>query len=194
MKELKMESLDMKSFNVKSISVRAGSLKTAIVLGSSRSGGNTASLAIAAQESLNAKLFDLADYKIEPYSYDYGQDDDFWDLIDQLLKFDRIIFASPMYWYSASAQMKIFLDRLSDLLDVDKEKGRALRGKQAALLATGYMDLPPACFEQMFEMTFNYLGMRYQGMNYSSCTPDFDLVKHKPKLSEFVLSLHAEVN
>lgn len=189
-----MESLELKSFNVKSISIRASSVKTAIVLGSSRSSGNTASLAIAAQDRLDAELFDLADYKIEPYSYDYEQDDDFLDLIEQLLKFDRIIFASPIYWYSASAQMKIFLDRLSDLLDINKDKGRALKGKQAALLATGYIEQPPACFEQMFELTFNYLGMRYQGMNYSSCDPDFDLAKHRSKLSAFVLSLHSEVS
>ncbi|MDE2428019.1 MAG: hypothetical protein KGM99_04780 [Burkholderiales bacterium] len=33
--------------------------------------------------------------------------------------------------------MKVFMDRLSDLLDVEKPLGRQLRTKKAALLATG---------------------------------------------------------
>lgn len=167
-------------------------MKTAIVLGSSRSKGNTGALAGAVQQELGAELFDLADYQIQPYSYKYDQQDDFLSLIDKLLNFDRIILASPMYWYSASAQMKLFLDRVSDLLSNYKDRGRSLRGKEAALLATGHILQPPACFEQMFELTFKYLGMDYRGMNYSSCAPDFDLNSHKTELQSFVSKLNTQ--
>lgn len=166
-------------------------MKTAIVLGSSRSKGNTGALARAAQQKLGAELFDLAEYTIQPYSYEHEPQDDFMFLMDRLLSYDRLILASPMYWYSASAAMKTFLDRISDLLSNKKEKGRELRGKEAALLATGYIQQPPECFEQMFALTFDYLGMHYRGMNYSSCAPDFELVEHEPKLQSFILRLNA---
>lgn len=164
-------------------------MKTAIVLGSSRSKGNTSALAQTVQKALDAELFDLADFQIQPYSYKTQWQDDFMPLMDKLLGFDRIILASPMYWYSASAQMKIFLDRLSDLLSRDKQKGRSLRGKEAALLATGYNEQPADCFEQMFELTFNYLGMKYRGMEYSSCKPEFNLSEHLQGVQTFVSRL-----
>lgn len=164
-------------------------MKTAIVLGSSRSKGNTGALAQLVATELDAELFDLADYFILPYRYEHDQKDDFRNLITQLLKFDRLVLASPMYWYSASAQMKVFLDRLSDLLDGDKEMGRQLRGKEAALLATGYIDKPPECFEQMFALTFNYLGMKYKGMNYASCSESFNHDLHRTAVSSFVSDL-----
>lgn len=167
-------------------------MKTAIVLGSSRSEGNTGALVKAAQKELDAKLFDLAAYRIEPYSYEQRPKDDFISLMEQLLSYDRLILATPMYWYSASASMKIFLDRISEFLNNHKEKGRSLRGKEAALLATGHNQRPPECFEQMFALTFDYLGMNYKGMSYSSCAPSFELAEHYSDLQSFVSQLSSD--
>ncbi len=161
-------------------------MKTAIILASSRSSGNTGALANVMKSELNAQLFDLADYQIAPFCYDNSNKDDFLPLVDKLLVFDRLIFATPMYWYSASAQMKMFIDRISDLLSFQKDKGRALRGKSVGLLATGHDDFPADCFEQMFELTFQYLGLNYLGMNYCSCKAGFELSEHQTKIDNFV--------
>lgn len=161
-------------------------MKTAIILGSSRSHGNTAALAKFVCAEVKAEYFDLANYHIAPFSYDNDYQDDFSRLVDQLWQFDRLILATPMYWYSASAQMKVFLDRLSDLLSFDKDKGRALRGKSAALLATGVNPIPADCFEQMFALTFHYLGMGYQGMKYCVCPSSFELSDHKQAIQAFI--------
>ena len=54
--------------------------------------------------------------------------DDFESLMDHVLTFEQIIFASSVYWYSVAPPMKIFLDRISDLLDLHDlmEQGRRL--------------------------------------------------------------------
>lgn len=146
-------------------------MKVAVVLGSSRKNGNTAKLA---QEFINqypyeAKLFDLLDYEIGPYDYEFkNQNDDFKALIIEVIEeYDALILASPIYWYSPSSQMKIFLDRVTDLLEIYKPLGRKLKGKPAALIATGVVKNPKSCFETIFSATYEYLHMPYLGMLYS---------------------------
>ncbi|GLP96236.1 flavodoxin family protein [Paraferrimonas sedimenticola] len=160
-------------------------MKTAIILGSSRSNGNTAKLVDYVSRRVNADVYDLNQYRIEPFNYDNRYQDDFGSLAEQLLEYDNLVLASPMYWYSASAQMKVFLDRISDLLDFEKGKGRQLRGKSAGLLASGNDSTPPECFEQMFELTFKYLGMNYLGMSYASFGQSETLSQHTLALDEF---------
>lgn len=159
---------------------------TAIVMGSSRSKGNTFVVANQLALEVNADLYDLNQFQIMPFDYDNQYQDDFQSLIDTLLSYDNWVFASPMYWYSASAQMKVFLDRLSDLLSFNKDKGRSLRGKSATLLATGNDLTPPSCFEDMFRLTFNYLGMEYYGMYYLKCDFEVQPSPQQIQLNNFV--------
>ena len=163
--------------------------KTVIILGSSRSNGNTANLCVTVAKALNAAVFDLNDYVIGPYRYDQCYDDDFQLLIRGVIQYDRIILATPMYWYTASAQMKTFLDRLSDLLEKDNIQGQALKRKKAALLGTGKDIQPPDCFEAVFAKTFNYLGMTYEGMFYSSVNQLEKESTYNFQLNEFCQSL-----
>lgn len=164
-------------------------MKTAIILGSSRSQGNTSALAQVIRQELSSDYFDLNDFNIAPFCYDNNYQDDFAELINTLLGYQRLIFASPIYWYSASGPMKIFLDRLTDLLSFDKDKGRLLRGKSAALIATGADTNPPDCFEQAFAMSFRYLGITYEGMSYCYCNDEFDLRQHNNAITDFVEKL-----
>jgi multimeric flavodoxin WrbA len=167
--------------------------RTIIIVGSSRSTGNTAELAIAIASKLKASVIDLNQYRIAPFDYEFrNRDDDFLTLMKQVLSFDRIILATPMYWYSPSAIMKTFMDRISDLLKVEKDLGRQLRTKKAALLGTGYDAIPAACFEQVFQHTFDYLGMGYEGMLYASCQDDFIHAEHALAIEKFTEALHAE--
>ena len=162
---------------------------TVIILGSARSDGNTGQLVKQVAQKLNADVFDLNVYKVLPYDYQGNNDDDFQVLSNQLLDYDRLVFATPMYWYSASAQMKAFLDRLTDLLREGKDKGRQLRGKDAFLLATGATSEPASCFVDMFTLTFKYLGMNDTGMLYCDCTNGFSEALHKPIIDEYLSTL-----
>lgn len=139
------------------------------ILGSSREDGQTARLTQEVFAHLNdAALIDLAALKINPYSYDHAhKDDDFLPLARAMLKAKTIILASPVYWYSMSAQMKTFFDRLTDLTDPPyKAIGKQLAGKTMFAVASGGSAAAPTCFEEPFSATAGYFGMRWGGMLY----------------------------
>lgn len=150
--------------------------KTIIVFSSARRNGNTGKLVDWIASRLNIKVIDLATRNISPYDYEHSNlDDDFLPVLDYLLTHDNIIFASPVYWYAMTPQMKAFLDRFSDFLDLEhlKDRGRKLRGKQAFLVATSIKHSLNHAFEDAFKLTFGYLGMEYQGHLHANCVDGF---------------------
>jgi multimeric flavodoxin WrbA len=138
------------------------------VLGTSNNDGNTAALTHAVFAPLpNAGLVNLNKLAIAPYDYQNRHDkDDFLPLAEKLAAAKTIVFASPVYWYAMSAQMKTFFDRLTGLTRTHKDLGRALAGKSAFLIATGGSPAPPASFEPPFSETARYFNMRWGGMLY----------------------------
>jgi multimeric flavodoxin WrbA len=140
---------------------------TAIIYGSSRKDGNTRQVVDVVAEKISADVFDVSEFDISFYDYEHkNRDDDFLLLIETLLKYDCWIFASPVYWYTMSAQLKVFVDRLTDLLDIDLEAASSLVGLNAALITTGAEEFCPTCYEDVFINTFNYLGINYRGCLY----------------------------
>jgi multimeric flavodoxin WrbA len=133
-----------------------------------------------------APLVDLASLNIEYYSYSNANaDDDFLPLIEQLVASPVWVIATPLYWYTMSAQTKTFLDRLSDLLSFRKSLGQQLRGKGLAVVCSGSDPAPPTSFSQPFELTCGYLGMRFLGCHYAQfdgerlANPDAALLAEK---------------
>ena len=45
------------------------------------------------------------------------QNDDMTNLIEKVLSSDVIVFATPVYFYTMSAQMKVFIDRLTPIYE-----------------------------------------------------------------------------
>ncbi len=152
----------------------------AVVLGTSNSDGNTRLLVDSFVAESEAKLFDLSDYELSFFDYEHkNRGDDFLPLITELAQFDHIVYASPVYWYSMSAQLKVFFDRLSDLLSIEKELGRELKGKLCSVISTGFDKELPACFVDPFEMTASYMCMEFKGFTYLSVQNETDLGKIK---------------
>ena len=161
-------------------------MNSVIVLGSGRADGNTAQLAQYLSQKYGYALVDLSQYDIAPYSYDIiYEHDDFSLVIEKVLAFDEIIFATPVYWYAPSAQLKIFMDRITSLTKLKPDKGRQLRKKSAAVIATGASEVPDSCFESIFSNTFSYLGLNYHGMLYCVALDQIDLEKQTEKVRNF---------
>ena len=109
--------------------------KTIIIQASSRSDGNTHTIVNQLREYIDCDLIDLGTKNIHQYTYDHQhQADDFMPIMRQIVEYDLIIFATPVYWYTMSGILKAFFDRISDCLQVEKELGRKLKGKQMAAI------------------------------------------------------------
>ncbi|MGQ8364142.1 flavodoxin family protein [Glaciecola sp. 1036] len=158
-----------------------------VVLASSRSNGNTAKLAQVIAENLEAKIVDLQELSISYFDYEHANiTDDFIPLIERILLSDFVVFATPVYWYSMSAQLKTFFDRFTDLLTVNKELGRKLRGKPISVIATGTDAELPSSFTSQFELIAGYLGLDYHEPLYCCCANDFKHHQHLQAIQSYL--------
>ena len=137
--------------------------QSVIILGSARSDGYSAQMAHRIATRIEAKVIDLKNYEIAHYDYNHNyKNDDFIELIQELvIQADTLILATPVYWYSMSGRMKVFLDRFTDLLKVEKDLGRQLRGKSLAVFTTSNGGNLGDDFWIPFIETAGYLGMKY---------------------------------
>jgi multimeric flavodoxin WrbA len=143
-------------------------MKTVLILGSSRHNGDTAKLTQFIQEKTNWEIVNLSDYNISYYDYEHkNATDDFLTLMERLLtEYDAFIFATPVYWYSMSGIMKVFFDRITDLITIRKELGRALKNKSMAAISTSIGNNLEESFWLPFRLTAEYLNMFFiQGLH-----------------------------
>ncbi len=120
---------------------------------------------------------DLLDYNISYYDYAHANaEDDFLSLAEKMTQAEVIIFATPVYWYSMSAQLKTFFDRFTDLITIRKDLGRKLKGKKCFVICCGSsVDMPPG-FSEPFRATCDYMDMEYQDAYYISTSGKSDKV------------------
>jgi multimeric flavodoxin WrbA len=155
-----------------------------IVVGSPRRAGNSASLAeevAAGAEAAGAQVetFRLHELEINPCdACDACQgepyrgcivEDDMQALYPKLWEADALVIASPIYWFTVSAQTKLFMDRGYALIDGD---GWALRGKDVGIVLV-YGDSDPYNSGAInairtFQDGFRYVGARIAGIVYGS--------------------------
>ena len=166
--------------------------KTVIIFGSSRSDGDTRKVLDLIHQKNDWEIIDLNTLKIGYYDYNYiHKNDDFIPTAKHIVdNFDTIIFATPVYWYTMSAVMKTFFDRISDLLENEEiEIGRKLRGKNMAVISCSNEDLIDG-FYMPFKESANYLGMNYLGEVHTWLGEDGEVAtKCIPQIETFVKSV-----
>src|SRR5262245_42891103 len=130
---------------------------TIALFASSRRNGNTGQLMDRVAVELGIEVVDLASLHMSGYDYEHrNRGDDFEPLMNRVLAFDQLLFASPVDWYSVAPAMKVFLDRISDYLDLPDllNDGRRLRGKQAYIVCTSVYEQAPTSFVGSLTDTF----------------------------------------
>jgi len=172
--------------------------KTVIILGSSRLYGNTWKLCRKVSEKANVEIINLKKYDINEYDYENKFDyDDFPFLLKKIVKYDIIIFATPIYWYSTSARLKMFIDRMSDLVTTKKDLGRQIKGKNMALISTNYDGTLDFDFALPFRMIAKYLQLEFKGhLHLSGLELESDNLSDnsKNKITEFLKIVELEIN
>lgn len=143
-------------------------MKGIIIQGSSRKDGNTALVVEELRSLWKSDRVDLVDYTIASYDYKHAYDnDDFMELMRQIVDYDVIVFATPVYWYAMSGVMKNFFDRITDCLKIEKDLGRKLREKKMAAISCGSESGEVFGFFFPFESSADYLGMEYLGHTHA---------------------------
>lgn len=140
-------------------------MKKVIIVGSSRNDGDTANLTKELLEKSKWDILNLNDYQFSYFDYKHeNRNDDYLDLIRKILDtYETLIFITPVYWYSMSGIMKVFFDRFTDLLTIEKELGRKLKGKKMAAVSCSTGENLREYFWLPFIKTAEYLGMEYLG-------------------------------
>lgn len=134
------------------------------------------------------EVVDLAELRISPYDYEHrNRDDDFEPLMRRVLAFDHVLIASPVYWYAVSPPVKVFLNRITDYLDIPEllDDGRRLRGKTGYIVCTSIYDRVSAAFEGALTETLSYLGMRNGGLLHVNCRDGYAPARHEVEVARF---------
>ncbi len=167
---------------------------TIALFASSRRNGNTGRLMDRIAEELQIEVVDLSEKAISEFDYEHrNRADDFEPLMDRVLGYERIIFASPVYWDAVAPPMKVFLDRISDFLDLPDllEQGRRLRGKTGYVVCTSVYDEVSAPFTEALQGTFKYLGMEYGGCAHANCSDGYKAEEYEDDVASFIKSIGA---
>ena len=139
------------------------------LLGSARSDGHTARLLDAVLDGRGAERIDLGALRIRDYAYGRpAPGDDFLPVAHAMADAEAVLLATPVYWYAMSGTLKRLLDRLTDLVTVEKPLGRRLAGRTLWVVACGSAPALPEGFEVPFRETAAYFGMDYGGALYAS--------------------------
>ena len=144
---------------------------------------------VSIANQINIDIVDLAQYTFSEYDYEHNnQKDDFLPLIERVLAYENVVFASPVYWYSVTPTMKKFLDRISDLLDLPQllNSGRQFRGKNAYVLCSSVSKEVSSSFISAFEETFDYLGMTFGGYIHANCVEGYQVENYADDISAFM--------
>lgn len=162
----------------------AKSKKVVVLLGSPRKGGNSAALAERIAEGARAagatvETFYLHGMTLKPCTACEGChqpestgcviEDDMQKIYPKMAAADALVFASPIYWFTMSAQLKVAVDRCYALIG---EKGHALKGKRIGLaFAYGAPDpFDSGCVNAIraFQDAFRFIEAEIVGMVYGS--------------------------
>ncbi|MGN8646759.1 flavodoxin family protein [Gracilibacillus sp. HCP3S3_G5_1] len=149
-------------------------MKIGVIYGGSRTNGNTEVLTERVIEHLPVERIYLKDYEIKPIEDQRHRqggfkdvNDDYNDIISRILTYDILLFTTPIYWYSMSATMKLFIDRWSHTLKDPKYPHfkDSMSCKKAYVIAVGgdsplIKGLPMI---EQFQYIFDFIGISFEG-------------------------------
>ncbi|MEI8176735.1 MAG: NAD(P)H-dependent oxidoreductase, partial [Candidatus Omnitrophota bacterium] len=99
--------------------------------------------------------------------YECAIDDEAKPVLARMAGVDVIVMATPLYFFAASAQLKLIMDRMFSLYKWDNVAGTMrtpLKGKIMILLASAYENVGLDVLEKPFALTAEYTGMSFESL------------------------------
>lgn len=153
-------------------------MRVVAFVGSPRKGGNSDQLAEAiltgaAEAGHATEKHYLTDYALTPIGAVYGGEEHWTDvqqgpadiLLEHMLKADVIILASPVYWFSISGLLKLFVDRWA-LYQRDGQRLMELTPGKRLIVALALADPEPGYLDMVLgplQQAAKWLGMEWVG-------------------------------
>lgn len=160
--------------------------KSIIIFGSSRANGHTMHAVEAFNVKSSTPVLNLDDFNFSMYDYTNSNiDDDYIGLIENIIHYKTIVLATPVYWYTMSAQMKKFIDRLTDCVTVRKDLGRKLSNKNLLVLASWGGSVLNG-FEWPFVNLCKYMNMNYKGCFFHYSGNNKYLLRNNKMIVSFI--------
>lgn len=173
--------------------------KILILNGSPKKDGNTAALAgwFADAAKSNGAEVETVNTAFLKYKYtgclscracqdsdafECAVDDEARPVLKKMAGADVIVMATPLYFFSASAQLKLLIDRMFSLYKWDNRTDTfksPLKGKMLVLIASAYGGLGLDVLEKPFRLTAEYTGMGFRSLLVPDAGVSGDIKKLK---------------
>lgn len=182
------------------------SKKIMVLCGSPRKNGNTNTVAGwvvegAKEAGAKVEVIDVARLKSKnngciacmgcqkSEKYECAVDDEVKPVLKKIPDMDVLVFATPVYFFGPSAQIKLLMDRMYSLIKINPEKGRYdhnLGHLKWALVCTGGGDINPglSLVEQTFKTVAGFIGSECGSLLVPNASMYSDELKQNAALRE----------
>ena len=119
--------------------------------------------------------------------YECVINDDAKSILAKMTKADIIVMATPLYFFSASAQLKVIVDRMFSLYKWNNATGAmktVLKGKTLVLIASAFENIGLNALEKPFALTAAYSGMKFSHLLIPNAGVSGDLKNKKEVLAQ----------
>jgi multimeric flavodoxin WrbA len=182
--------------------------KILVLTGSPKKDGNTATLAGwfsegARSNGAHVEIIHAASLKYKTTGctscracqkldrYECVINDEAKPVLARMAEVDVIVMATPLYFFAASAQLKLIFDRMFSLYKWDNQAGTMetpLKGKTFILIASAFENVGLDALEKPFALTADYTGMKFSSLLIPNAGVSGD-IKNKSDIRERAISL-----
>lgn len=190
--------------------------KVLVLTGSPRKKGNTNTMAQwfvegAKEAGATVDLVDVAQLKgkfngciscmgcQKSEKYECAVEDEIKPVLARIPDMDVVVFATPVYFFGSSAQIKLLVDRMYSLIKFDPAKGgynHNLGKVRFALIATAGGDINPglSLVEQTFKTIAGFVGKEMDSLLVPFASPYSDDLKQDASLREKATAFGRELS
>jgi multimeric flavodoxin WrbA len=128
--------------------------------------------------------------------YECCIDDGAKPVLAKMADVDVIVFATPLYFFGASAQTKLIMDRMFSLYKWDNQAGTMktpLKGKTMVVLASAFEDIGLDALEKPFKLTADYTNMKFESLLVANAGTSGEIIQKRPDAKTQVEELAAKI-